>query len=40
MSVYPFIYMFVTMSNTTGDVAATLIVARSEELLDLEKFRK
>jgi Na+/H+-dicarboxylate symporter len=32
--------MFVTMSNTTGDVAATLIVARSEELLDLEKFRK
>ena len=36
MGINPFLDMFCTMSNTTGDVAASLIVARSEGLLDLE----
>ena len=36
MGINPFLQMANTMSNTTGDVAASLIVARSEGLLDLE----
>ncbi len=40
MGIYPLLDMFVTMSNTTGDVATALIVARREGLLDLEKFKK
>ena len=38
MGIYPFLDMFNTMSNTTGDVAASLIVAASEGLVDLEKY--
>lgn len=34
IAVDPILDMFVTMSNTTGDVAAALIVAKSEKLLD------
>ena len=36
MGINPFLQMANTMSNTTGDIAASLIVARSEGLLDLE----
>ena len=39
MGIYPILDMFNTMSNTTGDVAASLIVARSEGLLDIEKYK-
>ena len=39
MGISPIIEMFATMSNTTGDVAASLIVARSEGLLDLKKYK-
>lgn len=35
MGINPFLQMANTMSNTTGDIAASLIVARSEGLLDL-----
>ena len=38
MGIYPFLDMFNTMSNTTGDVAAALIVASSEDLVDLETY--
>ena len=38
MGIYPILDMFDTMSNTTGDVAAALIVAKSEGLLDIEKY--
>jgi Na+/H+-dicarboxylate symporter len=38
MGINPFLQMANTMSNTTGDVAASLIVARSEGLLDLETY--
>ena len=34
----PILDMFDTMSNTTGDVAAAVIVAKSEKLLDVEKY--
>ena len=34
IAVDPILDMFVTMSNTTGDVAAAMIVAESEKLLD------
>ena len=30
--------MFVTMSNTTGDVACALIVSKQEGVLDVEKY--
>jgi Na+/H+-dicarboxylate symporter len=40
MGVIPFLDMVITMSNTTGDVAASLIVARSEDLVDLEIFNE
>ena len=36
MGINPFLQMANTISNTTGDIAASLIVARSEGLLDLE----
>lgn len=36
MGINPFLQMVNTMSNTTGDIAASLIVARSEGLLDLD----
>jgi Na+/H+-dicarboxylate symporter len=35
-----FLQMVTTMSNTTGDMTASLIVARSEGLLDLETYNK
>ena len=38
VAVQPFLDMIQTMSNTTGDVTASLIVARSEGLLDLEVY--
>ena len=39
MGVSPITDMFITMNNTTGDMAATVIVAKSEGLLDLETYR-
>ena len=39
MGIYPFMDMFNTMSNTTGDVAATLIVSKSEGMLYIGKFK-
>ncbi|MCR5420060.1 MAG: dicarboxylate/amino acid:cation symporter [Lachnospiraceae bacterium] len=36
--VYPLMDMFDTMSNTTGDIAAALIVAKKENLLDLDMY--
>ena len=38
IGIYPFIDMINTMSNCTGDVAVTLVVAKSEKLFDLEKY--
>lgn len=38
IGVTPFLDMFDTMSNTTGDVATALIVAKSEGLVDLKKY--
>lgn len=38
LPVYPLMDMMDTMSNTTGDMATALIVARNENLLDLEKY--
>ena len=38
IGVAPFLDMFDTMSNTTGDMAAALIVASKEGLLDVEKY--
>ena len=35
-----FLDMFVTMSNTTGDMAVTTIVASSEKLLDVETYNR
>lgn len=39
MAVYPFIDLIITMSNTTGDMAATLVVAKSENLLNEHVYR-
>lgn len=39
MAVNPILDMVDTMSNTTGDMTAALIVANSEKLLDLERFQ-
>ncbi|MBR6228721.1 MAG: cation:dicarboxylase symporter family transporter [Eubacterium sp.] len=38
IGVYSIMDMFTTMSNTTGDMVATVIVANSEKLLDREVF--
>ena len=38
--IYPVFDMFDTMSNTTGDMAASLIVAKSENLLDLKVYNE
>lgn len=40
IGISPFLDMFNTMSNTTGDVACALIVANSEGLIDKEVFYK
>ena len=39
IGLYPFLDTFITVSNTTGDVAAALVVARNEGLLDLDVYR-
>ena len=38
--IIPFLDMFDTMSNTTGDLAASLIVAKSENMLDLKVYNE
>ncbi|MCR4591155.1 MAG: dicarboxylate/amino acid:cation symporter [Lachnospiraceae bacterium] len=38
MAINPFLDMFTTMNNVTGDLAATTIVAKSEGMLDKEMF--
>ncbi|MCR4907961.1 MAG: dicarboxylate/amino acid:cation symporter [Lachnospiraceae bacterium] len=38
IAITPFIDMFATMSNTTGDVMTALVVARKEGLLDLDVY--
>ncbi|MCR5656473.1 MAG: dicarboxylate/amino acid:cation symporter [Butyrivibrio sp.] len=40
MAINPIIDMFDTVNNTTGDMAASLLVARSENMVDLEIFNK
>ncbi len=40
IAIDPILDMFITMSNTTGDVTTALIVAKSENLLDMEVYRK
>ena len=40
MGIYPFLDMTNTMSNTTGDMAAALIVAKSENLLDVKAYKQ
>ena len=39
IAINPILDMFDTMSNTTGDMAAALIVAKSEQQLDLKTYR-
>lgn len=36
LPVNPLVDMFDTMNNTTGDMAGTLLVAKSEKLLDID----
>ena len=38
IAINPILDMFDTMNNTTGDVAAAVIVSKREGLLDLEKY--
>ena len=38
--IYPVLDMFDTMSNTTGDMAAALVVAKSEDMLDLKVYNE
>jgi Na+/H+-dicarboxylate symporter len=40
MALAPLIDMFSTVSNVTGDMATTLVVARSEGMVDMEKFNR
>ena len=40
LAVNPILDMFDTMNNTTGDMTAALIVAKSEKLLDTEVYYK
>ena len=40
IAINPILDMLDTMSNTTGDMAAAIIVAKSEGLIDLEKYNK
>lgn len=39
MGIYSLVGMMQTCVNVTGDATVTTIVARSEGLIDLEKFR-
>ena len=38
LGIYPILDMFITINNTTGDVATSVIVAKSEKLLDTDVF--
>lgn len=38
IGIYSFVDMFTTMNNTTGDVATTVLVAKSEKLLDTKVY--
>lgn len=38
IAIFPFIDMFTTMNNITGDIAVTTIVAKTEGMLDLDKY--
>lgn len=38
MAIYPIVDMFDTLNNTTGDMAATLVVGRLENMVDIEIF--
>ena len=40
IGISPILDMFDTMSNTTGDMAISLVVARIEKLLDIDKFNQ
>lgn len=40
IAIYPFIDMFTTMNNITGDIAVATIVAKSEGMLDLDMYNK
>ena len=40
MGVYPILDMFETVSNCLGDVSTTVVVAKTEGLLDEEVFYK
>ena len=40
MGIDSVIDMFRTVSNTTGDMAVTLIVAKQENLLDINKYKE
>ena len=40
IGIYPFFDMFTTMSNTTGDVAAALVVAKREGLVDMDVYSR
>ncbi len=40
MGLYPIVSMIMVCMNVTGDAVATAIVARHENLLDLQKFNK
>ncbi|MBE5916342.1 MAG: dicarboxylate/amino acid:cation symporter [Pseudobutyrivibrio ruminis] len=40
IAINPIIDMFDTMNNTTGDMAATLIVAKSEGMIDMDVFNQ
>lgn len=40
IAINPIVDMFDTMNNTTGDMAATLLVAKSEKLLDVDIFNE
>ncbi len=39
IAIEPIMDMFITMSNTTGDVTAALVVAKSEKLVNEEVYR-
>ena len=40
MGVDSLLDMFRTVSNTTGDIAVTTIVAKSEKLIDLDTYNR
>ena len=38
IGISPILDMFDTMSNVTGDMAISLVVAKREKLVDIEKY--